>query len=291
MGTNATVVQTQEVLGRELGAWAVLFSDTHRQQLERDGFTRVADVLPTDFADNLLKVLKDVSPIDYADPATWYRLPDSYPGIIPSHHHQCQWDIRQHPRLHQVFSELWDTPVLWITMDRIGFVPPLRPSDIDGCSLHWDLDPRGDATYQAIVYLTDVDSDRAPFSAAPQVFHHLEEWLARMPEKLDFSCADFSREATVPVLGRAGDLVIWNSKLPHGPGANRSSSPRVMQAVTMFPPSKAAWTRDEQIGWWRTKRAPPWWRDVPGQVDPEPGAPAALTELGQALIGLRESIE
>jgi hypothetical protein len=120
----------------------------------------------------------------------------------------------------------------------------------------------------------------------PWPAHHLEEWLARMPEELDFSCADFSREATVPVLGRAGDLVIWNSKLPHGPGANRSSSPRVMQAVTMFPPSKAAWTRDEQIGWWRTKRAPPWWRDVPGQVDPEPGAPAALTELGQALIGL-----
>jgi hypothetical protein len=44
----------------------------HRRQLEQDGFTRVADVLPTEFADNLLKVLKDVSPIDCADPATWY---------------------------------------------------------------------------------------------------------------------------------------------------------------------------------------------------------------------------
>lgn len=266
----------------------MLFTKAHREQLQRDGFTRVAGVIPTESTNNLLSALKEVSSIDYADPATWYLLPESYPGIIPSHHHQCQWDIRQHPRLHRVFSELWGTRDLWVTMDRIGFVPPLRPTDIDGCSLHWDMDPRGEPIYQAIVYLTEVGPERAPFSVAPRVFQHLQEWLARMPEKLDFTCADFSSEERIPVLGQAGDLIIWNSKLPHGPGVNRDSSPRVMQAVTMFPPSKATWTREEQIGWWRAKRAPPWWRDVPGQVDPEPGAPAALTETGQRLVGLKD---
>jgi hypothetical protein len=35
------------------------------------------------------------------------------------------------------------------------------------------------------------------------------------------------------------------------------------------------------------RRAPPWWRDVPGQVDPEPGEPAILTEHGQRLVGLK----
>ena len=264
----------------------MLFTDAQRKQLERNGFTRVHGVIPTELTNALLSALKDVSRIDYADPATWHLLPESYPGIIPSHHHQSQWDIRQDPRLHQVFSDLWGTQTLWVTMDRIGFVPPLRPTDIDGCSLHWDLDPRGESTYQAIVYLTEVSPERASFNAAPQVFQHLDEWLTRMPKEFDFTSADFSREARVPVPGEAGDLIIWNSKLPHGPGPNRASSPRVMQAVTMFPPSKATWSRDEQIAWWRTKRAPPWWRDVPGQVDPEPGAPAALTEHGQRLVGL-----
>jgi hypothetical protein len=37
--------------------------------------------------------------------------------------------------------------------------------------------------------------------------------------------------------------------------------------------------------WWLTKRAPDYWRGLPGQVDPEPGAPAALSGLGMKLIG------
>lgn len=266
----------------------MLFTAAHRTELERVGLTRVAKVIPTACADNVLSALKSVSAVDYAEPTTWYRLPQSYPGIIPSHHHQTQWDIRQHPRLHAVFSQLWGTPRLWVTMDRIGFVPPLRPLESEECTIHWDLDPRGEATYQAMVYLAEAGPERAPFTAATQVFENLETWLARMPPQFDFNEVNFSGEPTVAVPGNAGDLIIWNSKLPHGPGANRASSPRVMQAVNLFPINHAKWTRDAQIDWWQTKRAPPWWRDVPGQRDPEPGTPASLTEHGQRLVGLRD---
>jgi hypothetical protein len=205
-----------------------------------------------------------------------------------SRHISCALTTRGQLTVHQVFSELWRTRALWVTIDRIGFVPPLRPTDIQKCEMHWDLDPRGEAIYQAIVYLTDVSLERAPFCAVPQVFQDPDAWLARQPKRVDFSSADFSGEPTVAVPGKSGDLIIWNSKLPHGPGPNRAPVPRVMQAVTMFPPSKANWTREQQIDWWRTKRAPPWWRDVPGQVDPEPGEPAALTAHGERLLGLRE---
>ena len=266
----------------------MLFTQAHRGQLDRVGFTLVAGVIPTACTTRLLNALEEVSSVDYGDPGTWHSLPESYPGIIPSHHHQAQWDIRQHPRLHQVFSALWGTQVLWVTMDRIGFVPPLRPADAEGSSLHWDLNPAAESTYQAIVYLTDAGPERAPFCAAPQVFQQLDAWLARQPGTLEFETTDFSTEPTVSVPGKAGDLIIWNSKLPHGPGPNRDSSPRVMQAVTLLPPSKSGWTQEQQVGWWRTKRAPPWWRDVPGQLDPEPGAPAVLTEHGQRLVGLRD---
>jgi hypothetical protein len=264
-----------------------LFTEAHRAQLIELGFVRVPGVIPVELTDRLLRALPDISPVDLEHAATWYLLPDTYPGIIPSHHHQAQWAIRQHPRLHQVFSELWRTRELWVSMDRIGFVPPLRSTDVETCQIHWDIDPRGEAVYQAIVYLTDVPPDRAPFSAVPRIFQQLDAWLARQQsEHLDFDAADFSAEPTVTVPGHAGDLIIWNSKLPHGPGPNRAKTPRVMQAVTLFPPAKANWTREEQIEWWRSKRAPPWWRDVPGQVDPEPGEPAVLSELGRRLVGL-----
>jgi hypothetical protein len=266
---------------------AALFTEAHRTQLSQLGFVRVENVIPAELTNTLLRALRHISPVDFENPATWYLLPETYPGIIPSHHHQAQWEIRQHPRLHQVFSELWRTHALWVSMDRMGFVPPLRSTDVETCQIHWDMNPRGEPIYQAIVYLTDVPPDRAPFSAVPDVFQNLEAWLARQPKDFDFSAVDFATEATVTVPGKAGDLIIWNSKLPHGPGPNRATGPRVMQAVTLFPPAKANWTREEQIDWWRFKRAPPWWRDVPGQADPEPGDPAVLTQHGQRLVGSR----
>ncbi len=266
----------------------MLFTPEHRDQLLTSGFTRVEGVIPGNVTTAILNALPDVSVIDYGNSATWYRLPESYPGIIPSHHHQSQWNLRQDLNLHRVFSELWGTDVLWVTMDRIGFVPPLRPDEIESSQLHWDMDPREQPIYQGIVYLTDVTADRAPFTAVPRIFQNLREWLASQPEGFDFSCVDFSNEPTVSIEGTAGDLILWNSGLPHGPGANHASMPRVMQAVTMFPPSRAHWTQEEQIGWWQTKRAPPWWRDVPGQADPEPGPPAELTDHGQRLVGLKQ---
>jgi catechol 2,3-dioxygenase-like lactoylglutathione lyase family enzyme len=277
------------------GSRATLFTHSHRQQLNDFGVTRVESVIPQDYAHAVLRALPVISSIHFDNPSTWYSLPAEYPGIIPSHHHQSQWDIRQHPRLHQTFSELWETQMLWVTMDRIGFVPPLRPGEEARCELHWDMDPRATSAYQAIVYLTDVPLERAPFTAVPSIFRDLDAWLGTQPE-LDFAKTDFSSETAVPVPGHAGDLIIWNSKLPHGPGANRSPLPRVMLAVTMFPaeesPLRAStsltWSRSEQIEWWRTKRAPPWWRDVPNQRDPEPGPTALLTDLGRRLVGIEK---
>src|SRR5579862_6672367 len=118
----------------------MLFTPEHRDQLLTRGFMRVAGVIPADVTAAVLDALPEVSVIDYRDPATWYLLPDSYPGIIPSHHHQSQWNLRQHPNLHRVYSELWRTHALWVTMDRIGFVPPLRSGEIESSQLHWDID-------------------------------------------------------------------------------------------------------------------------------------------------------
>jgi len=117
-----------------LALWGMLFTDVHRDQLNSVGFTRVPGLIPTGSALPLLHTLKEFSFVDWSNPATWYSLPESYLGIIPSHHHQAQWDFRQHPRLHEVFSALWGTQVLWVTIDRIGFVPPLRPARVVGCS-------------------------------------------------------------------------------------------------------------------------------------------------------------
>lgn len=266
------------------------FSPENRRELEQQGYTRVEGVVPEALIERLLARLPSASRVDLHDPSTWY----THKGIIPVHHLQEQWNIRQHPGLHEVFAELWHTEQLWVTMDRVGFVPPWKAGE-PGPRMHWDVDPRlAVTTYQAIVYLSDATPERAPFCALPSIYKDLGAWLEDKPAEWSHRSADFSHLEMTPVLGRAGDLIIWNSKLPHGPGANRSSAPRLMQAVSMFRaprqgggwPGVRDWPKEEQVEWWRTKRPPPWWRGVPLQVDPEPGAPAELSALGRRLVGV-----
>ncbi len=281
-----------ELVPRVVLVAVMLFTPEHRAQLETFGFTRVESVIPPMLVEALLRAIPSVSLVRLDDPETWYH----YKGVIPVHHHQAQWDIRQHPRLHQVFAELWQTPALWVTMDRIGFVPPWREGD-PGPRMHWDNDPRMPArNYQGIVYLTDAPPERAPFCTLPAVYQDLQRWLSDKPAEWSHRSADFSAWEMTPVPGNAGDLLIWDARLPHGPGYNRSLSPRLMQAVSMLRaprqgggwPGVRDWPKDEQIEWWQSKRAPPWWRNVPLQTDPEPGPPAELTALGRRLVGLED---
>ena len=60
-------------------------------------------------------------------PETWYNeLEGRASGTILSqmHHHQSQWNLRQLPRLHAIFSALKGTEKLWVSIDQTGFNPP-----------------------------------------------------------------------------------------------------------------------------------------------------------------------
>ena len=80
------------------------------------------------------------------------------------------------------------------------------------------------------------------------------------------------------VSARAGDLIVWDSRLPHGNSKNTSSEPR-MAFYVMAPMDEALCQAN--VDSWRTGRCFPWWRD---RIEPWP--PATLTQLGRRLLGL-----
>jgi len=53
------------------------------------------------------------------------------------------------------------------------------------------------------------------------------------------------------IAGSAGDLIIWNSFIPHGNGANTSDSPRLAQFVTMVPADSTGNEGLDVPGIWR----------------------------------------
>jgi hypothetical protein len=225
-------------------------------------------------------------------PERWYpRAPLEW-GVVPLHHAQALWDLRQHPRVHRAFAQVRGTERLWVSIDRAIYRVPAseaHPDHVDRSQIHWDLDPRPSVrpwrSYQGMLFLTDAPADQGPFECVPSVFEALQPYLDAHPE-LDLEAPlDLVGHEVVAVTARAGDLVIWDSRLPHRGGPNRGRAPRVSVPIAMWPEGDDA-ERSERIACWRERRAPEYWRGWPGQLDPEPGPPTELSPLGRLLLGL-----
>ena len=229
---------------------------------------------------------------DLADPSTWYHGAPQLDGIVPLHHAQSLWDIRQCPNLHQVFTEFFGCPRLMVDINRCIFRPPVHANypTISHGTIHWDTDPRapGPSTLQSVVLLSDIDRNTGGFQCLPEIYQNLNAWLERHARGRDFDFFNpgLNHQQTTQVEAKTGDVILWSTRLPHGTATNLSKRPRIAAFVAMEPPPPDdARRRDLLMTWWQTKRAPDYWRGLPGQLDPEPGAPAVLSELGLKLIG------
>lgn len=265
--------------------------DDDRRQFHADGYMTIRKVVPPRLVDNAAREIVACVGADLADSTTWYRGRVELDGIVPMHHAQSLWDIRQSPNLYQVFSEFFGTPRLVVDINRCIFRPPVhrRVPKISHGSIHWDTDPRGPrpASVQAVVLLSDVGRNEGGFQCLPDVYRNLDAWLKRYARRdnFDFFYPGLNYWKANQVEGKAGDVILWSTRLPHGSAANLSNRPRVAAFVSMQPCEDNARLRESMKNWWLTKRAPDYWRGLPGQLDPEPGAPAVLSDLGMKLIG------
>jgi hypothetical protein len=267
-------------------------TDLDRRQFQTEGYMVIRNVVPRAITKCAVREIAAFVGANLADPTTWYRSAPELDGIVPMHHAQSLWDIRQCLNLYQVFEEFFGNPRLMVDMNRCIFRPPVHPDcrDISYGKIHWDTDPRtpGPDSLQGVVLLTDVGRDGGGFQCLPDIYQNLDAWLQRHAcgDDFDFFNPGLNDWPAMQIGGRAGDVVLWSTRLPHGSATNRSRKPRIAAFVTMQPPSDDPRLRQCMKTWWLTKRAPNNWRGLPGQLDPEPGAPAVLSELGLKLIGV-----
>jgi hypothetical protein len=264
----------------------------NRQQFHSEGFMVIRNVVPASIIGNAVREIAAFLAADLDDRATWYRNAPQNDGIVPMHHAQSLWDIRQSSNLYEVFREFWGTHRLMVDINRCVFRPPCHPHwpTISRGGIHWDTDPRaaGGGSLQGVVLLTDVGRDGGGYQCLPNIYQNLEAWLDRNARRsnFDFFNPRLNNCRTIQVEGKAGDVILWSTKLPHGSATNLSNHPRIAAFVSMQPPDDSAERRASMKRWWLTKQAPDYWRGLPGQLETEAGAPAHLTELGMKLIGV-----
>jgi hypothetical protein len=265
-------------------------TDTVRN-VEKSGWALVSGVVPRELCARLVEVLRDEMGVPVDNPSGWPEY-ESW-DIVPIWGHQAQWDIRQLPSLHRVWSELWGTEALFVSLDMARFTPPWREgSAAEPLPIHWDHDPHDSSSrmFQGVIALTDTERGQGGFRCVPALYHDSESWPAQplTEDGRQVWNPDISGHEIVEVPARVGDLVVWDSLLPHANSQNVSDRPRLAFYVQMFPVEKHGEYeagRRSRVELWRTGRCHPVWRWRPGCDRAEPWPPATLTPLGRRLLG------
>jgi Phytanoyl-CoA dioxygenase (PhyH) len=254
------------------------------------GWVRVPTVVPPSLCHSLVEVLAREFGVSVHDRSGWDAYGGEWADLLPVWGHQAQWDIRQHPSLHRAWAELWNTDALWVSLDSCRFTPPWRPGYAEPYGLHWDRAPWDpDVTMlQGVLALTDTAVGQGGFRCVPSLYRNRGRWpkaptIDADGDKNWLASVEENEILTVPAA--AGDLIVWDYRLPHGNSKNTSTTPRIAFYVAMYPTLDER-LRDAAIESWQTGRCVPWWRSRAGYDRVEPWSPATLTDLGKRLLGL-----
>ncbi len=278
----------------------VLSEDDLKLWKER-GYLIVPQAVPAENLRAVIDLIWEFQGMDPEDPETWYRNPANEmemtelvnSGMVEVYNHQSLWNNRQHPNVYDAFVDIWGTEELWVSIDRANLSVPVRAEQEFKGFIHWDVDTSLNplpVNLQAILSLTDATEETGGFQCVPGIFARLQDWLREQPEDRDPWKPDTTGYEVEQLMIKAGDLVIWNSLLPHGICPNHSrDGVRMAQYLTMSP----AQEEDRELVEWRIRS----WKD---RVAPSglafPGDPrnweqeryetAKLTPLGERLLGL-----
>jgi len=258
---------------------------------DENGYVIIHNAVPQENLDAVIEDIWAFLGVDRNDPEAWYRAPISKAGMLEMYQTQSLWNNRQYPRVHQAFADIWGTEKLWTSFDRANMNPPARPDwDYQGM-VHWDLDTSADPVpfrVQGVLYLEDTAADQGGFQCVPGFQNRFPEWVKTQPADRDPWHPNLEGMEVKTIPGKAGDLLIWHSLLPHGNSRNRSNKPRLAQYITMYPAREDnQGERDSRVLAWQERRQPTG-RAFPG--DPrgweQKNPPAELTDLGKKLLGL-----
>jgi hypothetical protein len=198
-------------------------------------------------------------------PMSWMQWPEIGvgTGLLTLHelyHLPAVWELRQVPRIHEAFAAILGTQSLLVSLDRVGLKrPSIGPvpgqSDWAGRGfMHLDINPwhaPRERQFQGLVALSDAAPDDGGFWCLAGMHRELDQWAsthaaAAVPSTqtmVDIPMDHTASERLRHVPLKIGDLLVWDSRLPHGNAPSRSERFRGCVYIRMFP--SASLTADE----------------------------------------------
>lgn len=267
-----------------------------------NGYVIVKNAVPREQALATADFLWEFEEKDSKDPETWYTPPRAEmkmkeltnTGMVECYNNQCLWNNRQMQRVYDAFVDIWGTEKLWVTIDRANLNFPLRPGFEYKGFIHWDYDPETKPqNVQGVLALADqMDENMGGFQCIPKLFSTYDTWKLTQSEDRNRFIPDITgfEDQLVKVKLEAGDLVIFNSSLPHGIRPNNSKDKvRIAQYISMMPAEEDNQAmREWRINSWKNRIAPEGYAfpGDPRNWEQTKYDTAVLNDLGKKLLGL-----
>ncbi|MFD2200080.1 phytanoyl-CoA dioxygenase family protein [Shivajiella indica] len=277
-----------------------VLSEEDWQFWRQNGYVIVKNAVPREQVAKTASFLWEFSEKDPDDPSTWYSRPNQDmemkelvgTGMVEVYNHQELWNNRQMPRIYDAFVDIWGSEKLWVTIDRANLNFPIRPGHEYKAFIHWDYDPETKPqNVQGVLALADqTDENMGGFQCIPELYRNYDTWKLSQPKDRNYFQPDISslENEIVKVKLEAGDLLIFNSLLPHGIRANHSDKVRIAQYISMMPAEED----NEELRQWRINS---WKNRIAPSGYAFPGDPrdwertkyttAVLSDLGKKLLG------
>jgi len=176
---------------------------------------------------------------DLDDPATWYVAHESQRGMMVNfYNHPALDKNRSSPRIRKAYEQLYQNESIVSTIDKVSFNPPVTEHyNFTGSGLHWDVSLKLPIPFrlQGLLYLSDCFEEEGAFHCVPGFHRKIARWLRTVPYGQNPRQLALEALAPEPIIGKAGDFIIWHQALPHCATPNRGMLPRLVQYMTYLP--------------------------------------------------------
>lgn len=238
------------------------------------------------------------------DQSTWYTQARAEmqmkelagTGMVEVYNNQMLWNNRQTKKVYDSFVDIWGTEKLWVTIDRANLNFPIRPGYQYKGFIHWDYDPETKPqNVQGVLALGDqTDENMGGFQCIPWLFRNYDTWKLDQPIDRNHFKPDVTdlEDKIVKVKLEAGDLVIWDSRQPHGIRPNLSKDKvRIAQYISMMPAEEDNIPLQEwRVSSWKNRIAPEGYAfpGDPRNWEQTKYETAELSDLGKKLLGVEK---
>ncbi|WP_338840163.1 phytanoyl-CoA dioxygenase family protein [Flavobacterium ginsenosidimutans] len=206
---------------------------------KENGYLVVKNVISKEDCEATQKAIWEYLNMDPNEKESWYKRHEEQKGLMLNFSdHETLNRNRFSPKVKKAYEQLYGTTNIYKTIDKVSFSPPETENfTFLGSPLHWDMSLKKPLVFdlQGLLYLTDCEENDGAFHCVPGFHNQINQWLDELEPHENPREKAIQTLKAKPIIGNAGDFIIWHNALPHCATPNKGENPRMVQYLTYLP--------------------------------------------------------